>query len=102
MIIFHLKGSIDTYNSHDFESVIHQKIVDKFHNIIFECSSLEYISSTGVGTFMSFLRKLKKMNGRMILVSLRPQVYKVFQTLGFSNFIEFEEDLSIAKETLRK
>ena len=58
-LVIHLNGYIDTYNSSFFQKRI-QKVVDNgYINLIFNCAALNYVSSTGIGSFTAFLKMVK-------------------------------------------
>ena len=89
-LIVYLNGYIDTYNSSFFQKQI-QKVIDAgFINLIFNCSSLNYVSSTGIGSFTVFLKVVKPKGGDLILLEIQPKVYEVFQLLGFSQFFNIK------------
>ncbi len=89
-MFIYLSGYIDTYNSSFFQKQI-QKVMDAgFINLIFNCSSLNYVSSTGIGSFTVFLKVVKPKGGDVILLEIQPKVYEVFQLLGFSQFFNIK------------
>ena len=86
----YLSGYIDTYNSSFFQKQI-QKIIDAgFTNLIFNCSSLNYVSSTGIGSFTVFIKIVKPKGGDVILLEIQPKVYEVFQLLGIAQFFNIK------------
>jgi len=96
LLIF-LTGYVDTYNSVLFQRKIQKAIDAGFTNLIFECNSLNYVSSTGIGSFTAFLKSVKPQGGDIILLEMHPKVYEVFHMLGFSKFfnINYSIDDSI-------
>ena len=75
-MFIYLSGYIDTYNSSFFQKQI-QKVMDAgFINLIFNCSSLNYVSSTGIGSFTVFLKVVKPKGGDVILLEIQPKVYE--------------------------
>jgi anti-anti-sigma factor len=92
-LLLSLTGYIDTYNSYFFQKRI-QKAIDRgFVRLIFHCGSLNYVSSTGIGSFTTFLKAVKPMGGDLVLLDIQPKVYEVFQLLGFSRFFNIKENL---------
>ena len=75
----YLNGYIDTYNSSFFQKKITKVVEAGFINLIFNCSALNYVSSTGIGSFTSFLKMLKPKGGDIVLLEIQPKVYEVFQ-----------------------
>jgi anti-sigma B factor antagonist len=78
-ILLNLKGFIDTYNSADFQREVNKLIEAGFIWITFNCSELDYVSSTGIGAFTSFLKSVALKKGDIVLTNLQPMVYSIFQ-----------------------
>ena len=89
-LFIYLNGYIDTYNSSFFQKKITQIINAGYINLIFNCSSLNYVSSTGIGSFTVFLKMVKPKDGDVVLLEIQPKVYEVFQLLGFSQFFNIK------------
>ena len=90
-IILYLNGYIDTYNSQIFQKRV-AKVVDAgFINLIFNCTSLNYVSSTGIGALTSFQKMVKPKGGDIVLFEIQSKVYEVFQLLGFYQFFNITE-----------
>jgi len=88
-----LTGYIDTYNSNFFQKRIQKAIESGFVRLIFQCGSLNYVSSTGIGSFTTFLKTVKPQGGDLVLLDIQPKVYEVFQLLGFSQFFNIKDNL---------
>lgn len=86
-----LKGYIDTYNSNFFQKRVSRAIESGYVKLIFNCSGLNYVSSTGIGSFTAFLKGVKPRGGDVVLMQIQPKVYEVFQLLGFSQFFTIRE-----------
>jgi anti-anti-sigma factor len=90
-LILMLTGYIDTYNSTSFQKRVTRAIESGFVKLIFVCSGLNYVSSTGIGSFTAFLKSLKALSGDMVLQDVQPKVFEVFQLLGFSQFFNIRD-----------
>jgi anti-anti-sigma factor len=90
-LIIGLNGYIDTYNSNSFQKRVNLAISTGFNKLIFDCSNLTYVSSTGIGSFTSFLKTLKGATGDMVLLNVQGKVLDVFQLLGFARFFNIRE-----------
>ncbi|MCQ2573749.1 MAG: anti-sigma factor antagonist [Treponema sp.] len=91
-IFIYLNGYIDTYNSSFFQKKITKIVEAGYTNLIFNCSALNYVSSTGIGSFTVFLKLVKPKGGDVVLLEIQPKVYEVFQLLGFSQFFNIKEN----------
>ena len=92
-LILHLVGYIDTYNSNYFQKRVEKAVGAGFNRLVFHCGGLNYVSSTGVGSFTAFLKAIKPRGGELVLLEIQPKVYEVFQLLGFSQFFNFKDTL---------
>jgi anti-anti-sigma factor len=95
-LVLYLTGYIDTYNSNYFQKRVTKTIEAGFIRLIFHCSGLNYVSSTGIGSFTAFLKAVKPRGGDLVLLEIQPKVYEVFQLLGFSQFFNIKENLEEA------
>ena len=92
-IMLTLVGYIDTYNSNFFQKRVQRVIDSGYVRLIFHCSGLNYVSSTGIGSFTAFLKAVKPQGGDLVMLEIQPKVYEVFQLLGFSQFFNIKESL---------
>ena len=60
--------------------------------MIVECAGLTYISSAGLGVFMSFIEDVREAGGDIKLCSLVETVYQVFEILGFPALFDILPD----------
>ena len=90
-LTIYLIGYIDTYNSSFFQKRIARVVEAGYVNLIFNCASLNYVSSTGIGSFTAFLKMVKPKGGDVVLLEIQPKVYEVFQLLGFSQFFNIKD-----------
>jgi anti-anti-sigma factor len=101
-LVLYLSGYIDTYNSNYFQKRIAKAIESGFIRLIFQCSGLNYVSSTGIGSFTAFLKAVKPRGGDLVLLEIQPKVYEVFQLLGFSQFFNIKDTLEDSVYFFRK
>lgn len=92
-LVLYLTGYIDTYNSNYFLKRVAKAIESGFTRLIFHCGGLNYVSSTGIGSFTAFLKSVKPRGGDLVLLEIQPKVYEVFQLLGFSQFFNIKDNL---------
>jgi anti-anti-sigma factor len=92
-LVLYLTGYIDTYNSNYFQKRVAKAIEAGFIRLIFQCGGLNYVSSTGIGSFTAFLKSVKPRGGDLVLLEIQAKVYEVFQLLGFSQFFNIKDNL---------
>jgi hypothetical protein len=67
-------------------------------NLIFNLKNVNYVSSTGVGTFAAFRKEAMPFGGNIAIAAMQPKVFKVFQLLGFAKFFNLADTVEEALE----
>jgi len=97
---FHLiqvEGDVDASSSIYLDEAI-SEVEAQAKNILVDCSKLEYISSAGLGVFMSRLQDYENEGRRMILFGLSDKVLNVFQILGLDQLLVIVDNFEEAKD----
>jgi anti-sigma B factor antagonist len=76
-------GELDAHTASRLEDALKVCIAEGRHNIIVNCSELDYISSAGLGVFMAYIEDVRSLGGDIKLSSMSAKVYNVFDLLGF-------------------
>jgi len=63
------------------------------HDIILDCTNLEYITSSGMRLFLDLLKVAKSKGSKCTLVGLNNDIYKVFDEVGFINLFDIRQTL---------
>ena len=82
-----IEGELDASTSIQLDKVIIQAIEDHYYNILVDCKDLKYISSAGLGVFVSHMSDLRSNNGQFVLYQLTKNVYDTFKILGLHDLI---------------
>ena len=94
--IVYLNGYFDAHSATQLEDEINELIKNNQNNIIFEFSNLEYISSAGLGVFMTFIEQIRDLGGDLKLSNMTEKVQTVFDLLGFNILFEIYNTLDEA------
>jgi anti-sigma B factor antagonist len=101
---FHLimvEGDVDASSSIHLDEALTELSNDGSVNyILVDGSKLNYISSAGLGVFMSYIDDFKSKNIKMVIFGLSQKVLNVFQILGLDQLITIVTDKKEAKEKL--
>lgn len=80
-------GEIDASSSIELDLAIAKSVGEGFKKILVDCSSLEYISSAGLGVFMSYIEELRDKNIPMVLFGMKEKVANTFSILGLAELL---------------
>lgn len=88
-----LDGFLDAHTAPQFEETIQSEISAGRRNLIINCEKLTYISSAGLGVFMSFIEEIHEAGGDIKICSVAPKVLQVFEILGFQSLFDIVDTL---------
>jgi anti-sigma B factor antagonist len=92
--IVKIVGDIDAYHSATFK----QKVMDHLDTvgqkiISMDLSEVQYIDSAGLGSMVSLIKESKKRNKEIILVSMQPQIKKIFEMTKLDKIIKIVDTI---------
>ncbi|MBL8144006.1 MAG: STAS domain-containing protein [Acidobacteria bacterium] len=83
VVILGLEGYLDAHTAPEFERAIQAEIDAARYRLLIDGANLKYISSAGLGVFMSFVEELRERGGDIKICGLVPKVQQIFDILGF-------------------
>ena len=88
ILILQLKGRLDTNASMEFEQKVEESINQYAKNVIIDFAELEYICSSGLRVIIQAAKKLKSVEGNLVLCSMQDYIQEVFEISGFDTFLK--------------
>jgi len=103
-LIISLDGYLETYNSTMFASVVEEvlKLSPELKTVIFDLLKLTYMSSTGIGVFIEFLKVAKQNKADLFLYNVKEKIQTVIELLGFSKFFNYLDTVEEAFKAGKK
>lgn len=87
-----IKGDLDANTAIEMDEIIKQAYNNKYFKIFVNCSGLNYISSAGLGVFISYLDDIKTEGGFFVLYNMSASVYNIFELLGLHKLLNIVKD----------
>ena len=84
-------GEVDASSSIHLDTAIGKAKTDGHKKILIDAQELNYISSAGLGVFMSYIKDFKNENVRFVLFGLNEKVLNVFKMLGLDQLLSISE-----------
>ncbi len=97
--ILAIYGEVDASNSVILDEAIQELVAEGSKSILVDGKNLEYISSAGLGVFMSYLEDFQEQGVNLKICELTPKVYEVFRILGLDQLIPIYQDRIAALES---
>ena len=85
--LIHVKGDVDASSSIHLDEAMQKAVDADLPVILVDCKELHYISSAGLGVFMSYIQELNAKEKKLILFNMSSKVYKVFEILGLHQLL---------------
>jgi anti-sigma B factor antagonist len=86
-----INGDVDASSSILLDEAIGKAVEEGQQYLLIDCLNLTYISSAGLGVFMSYIEEIKEKNIRMVLFGLSDKVKNVFKVLGLDQLLNIKD-----------
>lgn len=87
--VMYFEGRLDTAVAPEVEKATAPLMDCAGHNIILDCTQLQYISSSGLRIFLSILKNAKPKGSHVYIRGISDSIRSVFAMTGFTNLFEF-------------
>ncbi|MEO0899356.1 MAG: STAS domain-containing protein [Bacteroidota bacterium] len=88
------EGDLDANSSVYLDEKVKNLISEKIFNVHVRMDKIAYISSAGLGVFISYVDELATNNGKFVLTHVPENVFEVFTILGLNKL----DNLKLIKE----
>ena len=83
-----LNGRLDTPAAVKAQQEIGPLLENADKELVFDCTNLEYISSSGLRLFLTIRKEASVKGGKVIIENINDEIRKVFMMTGFFNLFE--------------
>ncbi len=97
-----LIGEIDASSSIELDLAIAKSVGEGYAKILIDCNALDYISSAGLGVFMSYIEEFKDRDIKMVLFGMSEKVGNTFSILGLNELLQIGKDKVQAKQMINE
>ncbi|WP_044912842.1 STAS domain-containing protein [Butyrivibrio sp. WCE2006] len=87
-LVVTLEGRLDTTTAPTLEEEL-KAALPGVEDLVFDLSSLEYISSAGLRVLLSSQKTMNKQ-GKMVVKNVSEEVNEIFEVTGFSDILSIE------------
>ena len=94
-------GGINRENAKSFTEDVKSMVQNGFNKLIIDCSKLDYISSTGLGTLLVLHKRMKAAGGEVKLCNLKGLVFQALQVIRLDHLFGIYPDLGQARLAFR-
>jgi anti-sigma B factor antagonist len=92
----------DAYTASEVEAALREAIAKGAKKIVCDFTQTEYVASAGLRVLLSQAKNLQKTGGQIVMASMQPYVYEVFEISGFNQIFKVYKSNQEAIEALKK
>jgi anti-anti-sigma factor len=93
---------LDASNANSVEAEFRELLAKGTKKIICDFSQTDYVASAGLRVLLSTAKSLQKLGGQILLVSMKPYVFEVFEISGFTQIFKIFGSQKEALQILNK
>ena len=97
-----LMRRFDAYTANEVEAALKEATAKGAKKFVCDFSQTEYVASAGLRVLLSQAKNLQKTGGQIVMASMQPYVYEVFEISGFSQIFKVYKSNQEATEALKK
>jgi anti-sigma B factor antagonist len=95
------QGDLDANSSIQMDEGIRVQLEQGNTRLHIDCGGLNYISSAGLGVFISFLDEIRGQGGDIAFSGMSEKIYKVFELLGLHQVMTIKPTEEEATKALK-
>ena len=85
--LLNINGDLNASSSIQLDESLGAVVDNGAPKILIDCGGLNYISSAGLGVFMSYIEDINNKNLKMALFGMNDKVMNVFEILGLDQLL---------------
>ena len=82
-----LDGELDASSAVILDTELNKPELLNYKKVLIDCQRLSYISSAGLGVFISHLQRLQDSNVKLVFYNMQEKVFNVFEILGLDSLM---------------
>ncbi|WCL49301.1 STAS domain-containing protein [Leptospira sp. GIMC2001] len=95
-------GEVDLYNAREVKEAIDSIVKQQMYEIIVNLEKVPFMDSSGIGTLVTGMYKLKKYHGNLKVTGVSGSVAKVFKLTGMESHLEIHSSVEEAVKSFKQ
>lgn len=89
--VLKLIGEIDVYTAPNLKEILLDLLSHSDARVVVDMKNVSYMDSTGLGVFISALKKCQEKGSSFKIINLQERVYRLFDITGLKEVMTIEE-----------
>ncbi len=99
--VLSLTGEVDVANAGRVRDSGLKLISNRIKRLIVDLNPTEYMDSTGLGTLVGLLKRMRESGGEVIIAVSQPRVKRLFEITGLTQVFRIYDDVAAALKEVR-
>jgi len=100
--IIQLEGEVDVYTAPQLKQQMIGLLEGGAREMVVDLSRVDYLDSTALGVLIGGLKRMREMNGNMVLICPSPRIRRVFEITGLDKIFDIYNSEEDAREVMGK
>lgn len=100
--VFRVSGTLGVEGSAGIQGLLDVCLKQKVFRVVLDLQGVDFISSAGMGAFLSAVGEMRKNDGDIIFVKMQNKILAVFKTLDVLDYFIVADDVDQAVERFRR
>lgn len=100
--LIELEGEVDVYTAPQLKQQMINLLESGAKEMIVDLSKVDYLDSTALGVLIGGLKRMREMDGNMVLVCPSPRIRRMFEITGLDKIFDIYNSVEDAQEAMGK
>jgi anti-sigma B factor antagonist len=100
--IVELEGEVDVYTAPQLKQQMISLLESGAKELVVDLTKVDYLDSTALGVLIGGLKRMREVDGNMVLVCPSPRIRRVFEITGLDKIFDIYNSEIEAQESLGK
>lgn len=100
--IIDLEGEVDVYTAPQLKQQIINILESGAKELVVDLTKVDYLDSTALGVLIGGLKRMREVDGNMVLICPSPRIRRVFEITGLDKIFDIYNTEDDAREVMGK
>ena len=100
--VIELEGEVDVYTAPQLKQQMISMLESGSRDLVVNLTKVDYLDSTALGVLIGGLKRMREMDGNMVLVCPSPRIRRVFEITGLDKIFDIFNTEEEALESMGK
>jgi len=101
VLVVRLKGELDHHTAEELRTKVDEVLRNtQIRHVILSLADLSFMDSSGIGVILGRYKLIHARSGEMVVCSINPTIYRIFEMSGLFKVIKFRESEAEALQVL--